>query len=86
MMNKISGTVAGIEVKEIGNHKKAILTLNGPDKQKCFIEFRDSFRSLLNGLQVRDKVEVDIYFEGKTSKGTGINHNYLIGKSISKNN
>lgn len=83
-MNTVSGLISSIAFKEIGNHKKAILTLHGPDKQKIFIEFRDSLIAIINGFHPKDKVEIEISFEGKTSKSTGINHNNIIGKAIKK--
>jgi hypothetical protein len=84
-MQIINGKITTIEEKTLGQHKKSVVTIEMPDRQKCYVEFRGPLMAALRLFDPGAKVQVAVYFEGKTAKLSGVKHNNIVAKAITNN-
>ncbi|MBE99354.1 hypothetical protein [Flavobacterium coralii] len=83
-MCEITGNIESIEYRNNAGHEKKVVTLLLGFGQKAFVEFRGSLIELLYGINEGDEITINITFEGKISKNSGIQYNNLVATSITK--
>jgi hypothetical protein len=80
----ITGTIDSIEYRNTGGHEKKVVTLLPRKGQTAYVEFRGGFIDDLDRVKENDEVAIDIRFEGKVSKNSGIQYNNLVANGLRK--